>query len=224
MQITKLPEFRISMEGKGHSGDIRCLAFSPSSTMLVSASDDKTIIIWETAIIWEAATLKQVRVIKKSMLNKGHTDAINSTIYLSHARFATAGVDKTIKVWEEKSGELVSDLSPNAGAVYCLAVSRDGSIFASGHADATLRIYNTLSFAALRTIKCANSVTSLCFVGNELICAGILNSELATYSVINSTVHTKYTKHEGDVWGLCVAKMTSRIDVPLGSCSSLLPS
>jgi serine/threonine protein kinase/WD40 repeat protein/DNA-binding SARP family transcriptional activator len=58
---------------------------------------------------------------------------------------ATAGDDLTPEIWDVKSGELVTRLAPQPGDIYGLEFSPDGSHFAIGSADGSIRVVDTLS-------------------------------------------------------------------------------
>jgi WD40 repeat protein len=72
---------------KGHSSSVTSVAFSHDLKLLASASDDKTIKVWDAAI----GSLQQTL--------KGHSSSVTSVAFSHDSKLlASASDDKTIKV------------------------------------------------------------------------------------------------------------------------------
>ena len=84
---------------EGHSDWVWSVAFSHDSTRLASASDDRTVNIWDTSRGECLQTLE------------GHSDQVRSVAF-SHdsTRLASASDDGTVKVWDTSSGECLQTL------------------------------------------------------------------------------------------------------------------
>jgi WD40 repeat protein len=84
---------------EGHRDSVRSVAFSHDSTRLASASNGKTVKIWDTHSGECLSTLK------------GHSSSVWSVAF-SHdsTRLASTSDDKTIKIWDAYSGECLSTL------------------------------------------------------------------------------------------------------------------
>jgi len=110
---------------KGHTSDIRSIAFSPNKLLLVSGSLDKTI------RIWDAVTYKEISCIT------GHTDWVNSVVLSPDGKFIVSGSnDCTMRVWELESCKEIRRFE-EFNLVDTVAFSHDGSRIASS-------CYNTI--------------------------------------------------------------------------------
>src|SRR4051795_2139970 len=85
---------------EGHSSSVWSVTFPHDSAWLASASDDRTVKIWDASSGECLQTLN------------GHSDWVNSVAF-SHdsARLASASGDKTVKIWDASSGECLQTLN-----------------------------------------------------------------------------------------------------------------
>jgi WD40 repeat protein len=69
------------------------------------------------------------------------------------ARILTASDDKTVRIWDAKSGKLLQTLKGHAGKVYSVALSPDGKRILTSAADKTVRIWDADTGKLLRTLE-----------------------------------------------------------------------
>jgi WD40 repeat protein/serine/threonine protein kinase len=82
-----------------------------------------------------------------------HKAAVNDLAVSPDGRLvASASDDHTVKVWEATTGELVHDLRGHEGSVYSVAFSRDGRSVASGGYDATVKVWDAKSGKLVQTL------------------------------------------------------------------------
>lgn len=95
------------------------MAIAPDGKQAVSASDDKTLKLWDLATGSEVATLT------------GHSGWVNA-VAIADGRFAVSGSeDKTLKVWDLLTGNEVATFSGDSG-FNCCAVAQDGVTVVAG--------------------------------------------------------------------------------------------
>ena len=73
----------------------------------------------------------------------GHTGKINSAFYSPDGKYiATASEDKTVKIWEIKSGKLLYDLTGHTDNVYSAEFSSDGTVITTISRDKTVKTWD----------------------------------------------------------------------------------
>ncbi|MEH1859474.1 MAG: serine/threonine-protein kinase [Nostoc sp.] len=129
---------------KGHSSDVNSVAFSPDGTTLGSASDDKTIKLWNLTDGQEIRTLE------------GHSNWIWTIAFSPDSKILASGsADKTIKLWNLETGKLIRTLQGNSDGVTSVAFSPDGKTLASGNAskDMKIKLWNLETGKLIRTLE-----------------------------------------------------------------------
>src|SRR5437868_6162179 len=74
---------------------------------------------------------------------KGHTGLVYSVAFSPDGKLlATAGVDKTVRLWNPADGKEVKNLGGHKEPVYWVAFSPDGTLLASSSNDAMIKIWD----------------------------------------------------------------------------------
>ena len=132
-------------EVSGHTGEVNSLAFKPNSYRLASASDDKTIRIWDVS---DNTNLRHVRTLR------GHTNRVESVAWSPDGRtLASTSQDGTVRLWNPDNGINFAVLRGHTEEVDCVAWSPDGRILASGSRDHTIRIWNTDTYGTQHVLR-----------------------------------------------------------------------
>lgn len=99
---------------------------------LVSGSDDFTLSLWDPS-----------KTNKPLARLTGHQAAVNHVVFSPDGRWlASASFDKSIKLWNARTGAFVATLRGHVGRVYQVAWSADSRLLLSSSQDSTLKVWD----------------------------------------------------------------------------------
>ena len=147
----KESDWRLIMSS--HEAAVRSVSFSPDGTRIVTASEDNT------ARIWDTATAKEIAVLR------GHSAAVLSGAFSPDgSRIVTASWDKSARLWDAASGKEIAVLRGHQDGVYSAAFSSDGSRVVTASNDRTARIWNAATAELIAVLRGhENAVTCAAF-------------------------------------------------------------
>ncbi len=124
--------------GIGHTDMVETATFSPDQRQLLSASRDRT------ALVWDLSTGAVKKIIA------GHGGPLASAYYSRDGqRIVTASLDNTSRIWSSATGTSLAVLRGHAERVFDAVFSPDGKRIVTASVDQTARVWDAETAAPL---------------------------------------------------------------------------
>ena len=121
-----------------HADTIESIALSPSNTTLLTASMDEYSAVIDVTLLEET----EDPIAKQAKWLTQHVGRVLCTLYHPQGTyFVTGSEDKTIKVWNPNTFNVMVNFDANDDAVYSLAYSVNEGVIVSGSADNVVRTW-----------------------------------------------------------------------------------
>ncbi len=135
---------------EGHSGNITDLDTNEDGSLILTASSDNSLIIWDTQSHNKLKTLK------------GHGRGVLQGKFISSSMIASISSDNTLKIWDAETGKLVNSFEDHAKKVKSLAVSSER--IATGGSDNKIIMRNPTNGDLLTQFVAGNDgISALAF-------------------------------------------------------------
>ena len=138
---------------------------------------------------------------------KGHTHRVWSVAFSPDGTtLASAGRDKSVKVWDTSTWQCLRTMKGHASWVYSAAFSPDGKTLASGSADSSIKIWDISTYQCLHTLEGDTSyVLSVVFSPDSKTLVSASYKEVKLWNTSTWECLRRLKGHEGCVNSLAFA-------------------
>jgi WD40 repeat protein len=166
-----------------HGGWCGHLAFSPDGTRLASASNEHTVVVWDTA----TGRARRTFDVEWDPHARG---AHQWLAFSKDGRTLLAGGTPVVRRWDVATGRELSGLRGHAAPVYALAVSPDGRTIATG-SDREVRLWDAAAGRERLALPAPDAVTHLHFSadGKTLFTGSEDDATLRRWDVATGQAH-----------------------------------
>jgi GTPase SAR1 family protein len=126
---------------------VMCAAFNAAGTLLVTGGKDGAVQLWDVADGQLIGSYEE------------HTAAVLSVAFTANDTFASAGADKTIKLWNQ-TGRMIRTLEGHTEEVYGLSFSADTRLLASASRAGSVWLWDPSTGQPVATIEMGPPVPS----------------------------------------------------------------
>ncbi|KAF5960427.1 hypothetical protein HYC85_001636 [Camellia sinensis] len=150
----------------GHTKDVLSVAFSFDNCQIISASQDRSIKLWNT--LGEC----------KYTIQDGdaHSDWVSCVRFSPNnlqPTIVSSSWDRTLKIWNLTNCKIRASLAGHSGYMNTVAVSPDRSLCASGGKDGVILLWDLAEGKKLYSLDSSSIINALCFSPNRYwLCAG----------------------------------------------------
>ena len=200
--LPDLPHPALVRTLSGHADWVNSCAVSADGLTIVSASNDRTLKVWDGLSGAERFTLS------------GHVYKVNGcAVSADGLTIVSASDDTTLKVWDRRSGTERFTLRGHTGRVRGCAMSADGLMIVSVSSDHTLKIWDGGSGAERLTVNAHAEAILDCAVtpGGETIVSSSVDGTLKVWDGRSGAERFILSGHAGGVNGCAISADGSTI-------------
>ena len=136
---------------------------------------------------------------------KGHDREVTSTCFSPDGSQVVSGSkDKTVRIWDAKTGKNIQTLNGHADAVTCVCFSPDGSQVVSGSEDKTVRIWDAKTGKNIQNFIAHDTyITAIDFSPDgEFIATGCNDNSMKIWNSSNGKMVHKLEGHSAKILDL----------------------
>ena len=135
----------------GHEGPVVAVAVHPQGTHIATASADGTAALWPLARLLDDGERESTA---PTITFTGHlSEVVDVAFSADGARLATASRDRTARVWDTATGELLQTFSGHEESVRDVLFTAAGDFLVTGSSDMTARVWNLSTGEAIAVLS-----------------------------------------------------------------------
>ncbi|KAG1731856.1 WD40-repeat-containing domain protein [Suillus paluster] len=174
---------------QNHTANIWAVAVFPNRQRMVTASHDKTLLLWD---------LKTGIVLKKM---EGHRVGVDGLVVSRDGQMIASGDDDGMLIaWHRETGEsLTQAIKAHSNIIWALDFSPDGTVLATGSDDETTKLWSTKTWQIQgNPIKCSAMVLCVWYLPSGELLAVATSSNIEIYNPGTSQRISTVKGHTGD--------------------------
>ncbi len=187
---------------RGHTKEIFGIDFSPDGKEIATASEDKTIKIWDLNTKTNTSTIS------------GHNKSVLSVKFSPDGKnIFSCSDDSLIRLWNKDSEKLIKTFKGHTGGVKTIDISPDGKLLASGSDDYNIILWDINRGSKIKWLKFHKSiVTCVEFSpdGNYLV-SGSEDNSIAVWDIKNNRQSRYFTGHSDSVYSISLSPDGTKI-------------
>ena len=126
---------------EGHSKKVNDIGFDSKREQMVTASADKSVIVWN------------IKLGAKELTLKGHEKDVRQARFAGGDKYIiSVSEDMTVKLWDAETGKLLYSKREHTKPIRALAVSPEGNYFITGGGDKTIIVWETETGEVIKKI------------------------------------------------------------------------
>ncbi|ORZ03260.1 WD40-repeat-containing domain protein [Syncephalastrum racemosum] len=190
--------------GVGHTESVNAVGLSrKSNSFLISGGQDRTIKYWPIKL----KPNQEQQQLHALYTHQAHEKDINTIAVAPNDKvFATGSQDKTAKVWNTDSGELMGTCKGHKRGIWCVQFSPVDQVLATSSGDKTIKLWNLRDFTCVKTFEGhTNTVLRVDFLtfGLQLVSGGS-DGLVKVWTIKTNECAATLDNHTEKVWALAV--------------------